>query len=412
LRESLTEEAQKRIDDLREKEKTLREKKERIDGVYARCEVLEQQLDDFKSSLNEEIESLNMTLEELVIEEKVPLVDFGVQIGVISVVRTRNAEIDKEVEEEGKKVGEELGKLEGIEKVEAEILGVISGIESEIKELTERKKSVEETRKCVKEKEGERLDSYVQMLSRLAEWREFYEKVIEVFSRGSSGILNGVTFEARVHFDMGEYVAAGEETLDMRSVSRKEIERVARVLEDASTLGSRDKIREKVEEYITEVSKFGSTLKQRRSRIGFYHWAFKNYFSPDTAVFFNGIHMDKLSIGQKGTVLLKIFLAEGDYPLIVDMPEENLDNKFIYDELVGAFREAKNKRQLIIATNNANLVVNTDAEQIIVAEFKDNVIHYRVGSIEDQSLRQEITKILEGGPEAIRKREQKYGMLV
>ena len=412
LRESLTEEAQKRIDDLREKERTLREKKDRIDDVYSRCETLEQQLDDFKSSLNEEIESLNMILEELGIEEKVPLVDFGVQTGVISIVRTRNVKIDKEVEEEGKKVGEELGKLEGIEKVEAEILSVISGIESEIKELTDRKKSVEETRKRVKEKEGERSDNYVQMLSRLVEWREFYEKVIEVFSRGSSGILSGVTFEARVHFDMGEYEVAGEEILDMRSVSRKDIERVAKVLEDAATLGSEDKIREKVEEYITKVSKFSSTLKQRRSRLDFYNWAFKNYFSPDTAVFFNGIHMDKLSIGQKGTVLLKIFLAEGDYPLIVDMPEENLDNKFIYDELVGAFREAKKKRQLIIATNNANLVVNADAEQIIVAEFNDNVIRYRVGSIEDQSIRQEITKILEGGPEAIRKREQKYGMLV
>jgi len=120
--------------------------------------------------------------------------------------------------------------------------------------------------------------------------------------------------------------------------------------------------------------------------------------------------MDKLSIGQKGTVLLKIFLAEGDSPLIVDMPEENLDNKFIYDELVDAFRQAKTKRQLIIATNNANLVINTDAEEIIIAEFKDNVIKYKLGSIEDNSIRNEITTILEGGPEALRKREKKYGM--
>jgi len=108
--------------------------------------------------------------------------------------------------------------------------------------------------------------------------------------------------------------------------------------------------------------------------------------------------------------LLKIFLAEGDCPLIVDMPEENLDNKFIYEELVEAFRQAKRKRQIIIATNNANLVVNTDAEEVIVAEFKDNVIKYTVGSMEDKSIRDEITAILEGGEEALKKREQKYGM--
>ncbi len=54
-------------------------------------------------------------------------------------------------------------------------------------------------------------------------------------------------------------------------------------------------------------------------------------------------------IALKGTVLLKLFLAEGDYPILVDQPEENLDNMFIYDELVDAFRQAKVNRQLIIA---------------------------------------------------------------
>ena len=115
-------------------------------------------------------------------------------------------------------------------------------------------------------------------------------------------------------------------------------------------------------------------------------------------------------MGQKGTVLLKLFLAEGDYPLIVDQPEESLDNKFIYSELVVAFREAKKKRQIIIATNNANLVVNTDAEQIIVAEFENNKISYKLGALEDLKIRKDIMPILEGGKEAFKKREEKYGI--
>ena len=151
-------------------------------------------------------------------------------------------------------------------------------------------------------------------------------------------------------------------------------------------------------------------IKPTSTNEDWYTWLFGNYFSLNTDISFAGRPMDKLSLGQKGTVLLKLFLAEGDYPLIVDQPEENLDNMFIYDELVGAFRQAKTQRQVIIATNNANLVVNTDAEQIIVAEFKDNVISYESGAIEDEKIRKDITTILEGGEEALKKREQKYGM--
>ncbi|MCW3142122.1 MAG: hypothetical protein N2V72_08155 [Methanophagales archaeon] len=114
--------------------------------------------------------------------------------------------------------------------------------------------------------------------------------------------------------------------------------------------------------------------------------------------------------GTKRNGFVKAILAEGDYPLIVDQPEESLDNKFIYGELVGAFREAKKKRQIIIATNNANLVVNTDAEQIIVAEFKNNKIAYKLGTLEDLKMREDIMPILEGGKEAFRKREEKYGI--
>lgn len=120
--------------------------------------------------------------------------------------------------------------------------------------------------------------------------------------------------------------------------------------------------------------------------------------------------MDKLSMGQKGIVLLKLELAEGDHPLIVDQPEENLDNKYIYEELVGALREAKKNRQVIIATNNANLVVNTDAEQVIAAEFENNIISYKSGPLESPQMRDFIIPVLEGGEAAFKKRERKYGI--
>ena len=96
--------------------------------------------------------------------------------------------------------------------------------------------------------------------------------------------------------------------------------------------------------------------------------------------------------------------------MFIDQPEENLDNRFIYSELVQAFKQAKKNRQVIIATNNANLVVNADAEQIIIAEFSDKVISYRTGALENTDIRGDITTILEGGEEAFKLREKKYGI--
>jgi len=74
---------------------------------------------------------------------------------------------------------------------------------------------------------------------------------------------------------------------------------------------------------------------------------------------------------ERGIVLLLLFVAvdtDDDRPLIIDQPEENLDPKSIYDDLVDRFKTARLRRQIIIITHNANLVVNTDADQVIVAE--------------------------------------------
>lgn len=121
------------------------------------------------------------------------------------------------------------------------------------------------------------------------------------------------------------------------------------------------------------------------------------------------IPLDHLSLGQKGTVILKLFLATANCPIIFDQPEDHLDNDFIFSNLVPTFIEAKKKRQIIIVTHNANLVVNGDAEQIIIANYEGGNITYVSGSIENSCIRQGITKVLEGGQKAFEKREQKYG---
>ncbi|MED4765872.1 hypothetical protein P9503_21615 [Brevibacillus laterosporus] len=126
--------------------------------------------------------------------------------------------------------------------------------------------------------------------------------------------------------------------------------------------------------------------------------------SKAKAINLHCIFSDELSVPD-------IYLADGDYPIILDQPEDNLDNRFISNELITAFRKAKEKRQIIIATHNANLVVNADAEQIVVADFINNSIVYTSGSIENNHLRKEVAGLLEGGEEAFKQRENKYGFL-
>lgn len=132
---------------------------------------------------------------------------------------------------------------------------------------------------------------------------------------------------------------------------------------------------------------------------------------------FNGMEISQLSTGQKGIVLLKLLLrlSNRTCPLLIDQPEDNLDNKSIFDELVQEFKIIKEKRQLIIATHNPNLVVNTDSEEVIIASYSnkrtDGYISYESGSLENPDIKDKVCNILEGGIEAFNKRQQKYNII-
>jgi ABC-type enterochelin transport system ATPase subunit len=248
------------------------------------------------------------------------------------------------------------------------------------------------------------------MIDLFLSWKSNYAKVIELFSQGKSDIMSGVDFSPYIYFDTDRFTELGEDILHMRKVTRDEIKALSKFLDvivDEDDKKKRDIL---IADYLIKINKYKPSMKPTSDNYKFHNWMFGDYFSLSTYKTFNKISIEKLSMGQKGTVLLKLFLAEGDYPLLIDQPEENLDNRFIFKELVKAFRQAKKNRQVIIATNNANLVVNTDVEQIIVADFTNGVISYNSGAIEDKKIRSEITEILEGGPEAFKIREKKYNI--
>lgn len=123
--------------------------------------------------------------------------------------------------------------------------------------------------------------------------------------------------------------------------------------------------------------------------------------------------LENLSKGQQCTAILNLLLLDNKDPLIIDQPEDNLDNSFIAENLVRILRENKIKRQYILATHNANIPVFGDAEQIITMEEVDGngkIVQEGLGSIDDIGVRKHVIEILEGGTDAFKMREEKYGI--
>lgn len=121
--------------------------------------------------------------------------------------------------------------------------------------------------------------------------------------------------------------------------------------------------------------------------------------------------IEDLSPGQRCTALIPIILLESSCPLVIDQPEDNLDNKLVFDLVVDVLRGLKEKRQIIVATHNPNIPVSGDAEQIVVFEALSKEcckIAYQ-GSIDDEEILNEIKAIMEGSEEAFRIRAEKYG---
>ena len=161
-------------------------------------------------------------------------------------------------------------------------------------------------------------------------------------------------------------------------------------------------------------------LAQDSTHFDFGEWLFStDHISVRYGIQYEGVEIAHLSPGTRGVVLLTLYLALDQWdqrPLIIDQPEENLDPRSVYSDLVPFFRDAAKRRQIIMVTHNANLVVNTDSDQVIVAEAERRSptalpqVQYLAGGLEDPLIRSHVCRLLEGGEEAFRKRGQRYGV--
>lgn len=171
---------------------------------------------------------------------------------------------------------------------------------------------------------------------------------------------------------------------------------------------------ESAEKAASNVPGIRALMRKDKDPAEVYNYLFGlRYLEPKYTLLFQDTQIERLSPGQRGALLLIFYLLvdKGRNPIVLDQPEENLDNETVVSLLVPVLNEAKKSRQIIMVTHNPNLAVVCDAEQIIYATFdrKNGArISYQSGSIEDGIINRAVVDVLEGTKFAFNNRGQKY----
>ena len=247
----------------------------------------------------------------------------------------------------------------------------------------------------------------------------------------SEGALGKLAFSVRRDVDLHSWAREGEDLLDLRKVGPFKgrgalFEAASKALMPAWQKGSAREVANAMADFraVHDRGLLEQAAVDRGDRSGFRAWLSRlsgwlygtGHIRMGYGVQYDGVEVEQLSPGTRGIVLLLLYLAldlDDDRPLIIDQPEENLDPKSIFDELVERFRAAKLRRQVIVITHNANIVVNGDADQVIVASCGPHrpgqlpEITYTSGGLEDASIRRHVCDILEGGTVAFKERARR-----
>ncbi|MCY7333487.1 MAG: AAA family ATPase [Pseudanabaena sp. CAN_BIN31] len=403
---------------------SLKQKKRSMEEILPSFALLNSEIETFENSYSSHVAKLNKQIEDLNISDELKSLSCNFdELLKVKTVLFDNAQFlttyKEKLENDISSRNQEISKLEGANKEIAEYRQKLSNLNLEIQETEANISQVNEKKSKVLQLVTQRINLYADIMTQMSILRIFLQQVIDKFEHGRDEILNKLQFVASVDTkNKTEYIQNLSNKLDNRKHSQNEIinifSKIFDSMEDIMNVSSNVNDNESrniyraISEKIYEATK-DLSLKSATSLSDYNNSVFHRFFDLVVNIKFDNKAIENLSMGERAIVLLKILLALDDTPLLIDQPEEHLDNRFIYDELKDAFRIAKKRRQIIIATHNANLVINTDAEQIIIAKPLNGTIQYTCGTIEDLKIREDITQILEGGEAAFKKREEKYG---
>ena len=383
-----------------------------FDDVGSKLELVMCELRSGKSSIKGILEKMSNEIQELVED----LTNFKEDINKLFKEKIETIKnLEKEWGVKRRVIDEEIDKI----KQEIGISGDLSP--DRLIKLTQQKKKLNDQIKELKKFEGklkERINERRNLISEIREHRhqlfEIRRKSIEEINSFLEGRLR---LTIRYQSEKSEFRKNIKEILKGSRVSEDAIEKIcskgpidgidiSQVIENGI-----DKIKNEYGLTDTMARRLYNWFMEEKSKL----YKLQTLFPEDIIDIELNVEgeykqLDKLSAGQRATAILLLLFAQEDRILILDQPEEDLDNRFIYDDIVKILRKMKGKRQIIIATHNANIPVLGDSELIFVLDAKENkccVIDE--GSIDKKSIQQHVKSIMEGGEEAFRKRAEKYG---
>lgn len=446
--------------DLDRQRTVLNEIEDEVSQRTRRRRVIETALESFTSvrkNTDQEIGSIQKELRNADVAEAI--------VNVLA--PTWSADADKLLETEVEKIDAEITKLKGAEVDDEAVRSVfavkrkIAGLREKVakdevsrrrlldlqKQIAERTKSAERMEREIKDldekvtetlaKRRERqIELYLEIFKALSADEEGLRELYAPLQEAIDELGEEMQFSVSVGYqvDAKSWLAQSSRFFDGRRVGaeskRSEIERIVETkLTPAWKSGDPAEIEPAIRELITEVdpktfpTKYGTA---KLSEVELNDWLFSvEHVELTYKIHYSGTQLEYLSPGTRGIALLVLYLLmdeDDTRPLIIDQPEGNLDNSSVYKQLVPYIRKAKARRQIILITHNPNLVVATDAEQIVVATAERPSTQpypslcYDSGSLEhsvyggELGIRELVCLLLEGGEEAFKARERRYSL--
>ena len=416
---------------LNEKARKLQDILEEVDEIHNRfaksMEHINEELFEFDLSVNsifdlkvnkEKVNAKKTEIDQLITEvkDKLENPESGLEIQLIKYTKEKNdivAEEDKHIQEYNEylnnlKEWSDIEKTcrEAVKVVEDEIKYISGGIQGDLKSLYIKRDEI--ARDILEEKK-----KIIQIYNRFKKpVDDFLSKNGDLLSDYSICIRSGLTIDTTFEKNLFDYI-----NRQKRNVFKEDNYQLYKTIEELGDI-------ECIEEYlnipnkiIEKMSEFpdGIIPQIKESRmLDFYNYLFGlGYLTNKYELVSDGKTLDKLSPGERGALLLIFYLLLDlrDIPLVIDQPEDNLDNQSVTKVLVPFIQTAKNRRQIILVTHNPNLAVVADSDQIIhvkIDKENDQLVEVEAGGIENDVINQAIVTILEGTMLSFKKRELKY----
>lgn len=403
---------------------TTEENKEKLERYSANIEKLQAGENDKLNleKLKTDLTKFQQATNELItmLNKDIPAIDFKPQIEAIDDALNKIDRMIKTAQEENTKIKDDFKDFKG------DIASLLSNVErfkTTISLYERRKKEIEEKEKqhsdalTNKKKIGELInaellrhkskidENWSKLLQGKEEWNEKQKELMKkIINNREIKIEGEIVFNETVFYELVKEQIDGRTFKGKNSIQDlKDLVGISDVATYIDFLKNIDASIQKVENYLrsgkVEFEKIFYDLRTRSTYL---------YVQPK--ITYKGKPLNKISVGQRGTIYLCLKLATNIFsqPIIFDQPEDDLDNDFIFNDLINIFKEIKRYRQVIIVTHNANIVVNADAEQVIVAENNEERLSYKSGSLENPDINTAVCNILEGGKIAFQQRRNKY----